>query len=850
MSATPTSMTLSGRPCVVPKRGGWNLGYLCPLGQTPGYAACLMTLAELSQLNREADQTLRLTAVETVTIPGLIFVKATKVSRSYIGDPKGLYLVELADRRLLLERFSDTRRQFNIWNPRQRAANAENIACYYAETLDGSQLWTWQRVAQALWTDCALLGSFSFPSGSVSDKPKNLHYWGVNAWQALHEVLEMVGLTTAYDPVAATFSIVALGQIQAAAGVVANAAANRYYGSADPIESNRARYPAEIKVYFPRRDRHFGTERDSVSTGNWITEPARASVNPTGVSGAQAGTVLQLWDQQPSIYHYSGFAENTIDTNAIGTRRKNDWLADQQYSESRAQAVYSGIVAGFRCGSQVKAVHWRLTADGDPGGYLTEVSRHPGMPESLHTPRREAWSVGYRRFGPEFSRHATPHYPDSMQLVQLTLQQSNYATWSGTVCRLDPAITLGSGPTFSGLESCFVQFINKDAWRVVPTSVPETTSLHTRVYKPKAGERYLARANGVTTSVGDVTLPLYTARLDNPQTIWWAELYEDVDAGTYAEPAGPFTAKLIVPQAAGAPWLDTGLTLTKIYNTAAAFASGTRVALYFDLEADLFHVLGAAGTGTTIRLAKLRASLYPCTDPGDPEGPVTADLYDCTVEAPGEPPVFSATGDTVELWNVLQNYYQKNTFAEFAEIGCGAAMVVEGYRPTVHLGVLASPLASFGTSNAILSPGEPNINVTDPFSHPIDASTGCAFVYDWAEEAWYAVQVGMHLEEMVCEVICNGGNLEVAYRDVRIDYTIEDCPQAAPSAVTAEGGSGLALELLSAVLEPAITSEYVDLGSLASWGSGANQAASGGSGSMMDTTTHTATSGAESPVGG
>lgn len=809
--AEVTSMTLGGRYCVVPRDTQHQLGYLCPLGPTPGYGACLMTYGELSQLNPHAYLTLTMVGGGVVSIPGLAIVTTRKTKRSRVGDPNGLCLVELSDKRYILERFTDTKRQFNVWNPRQRSSTIDNPSCYYAETLDGSSLWTWSRVAQALWTDCGMLGAFSFPSVTINDYPKNLHFIGVNAWRALHQVLEMVGMTTAYDPVSASFSIITMGNAQPGLAAAVTAASNRYYGSADPIQSNLMRYPATIRVYFPRRDRHFGTELDSVSMGNWLTEPVRSNVSSTGVSGAQAGTILQLWDQQSALYGYTGFAENLSDLNAIATRRKTDWLNDQQYSEGRARSVYSGIVSGFRCGSEVKAVHWRYLGD-EPnhGGYLTEISRHPGIPESLHTPPEDDWSEGYRPFGPEFSRHTTPGYPNVMQMVTLIAQQSNFATWSATVGRLDPSITL-AGPVYSSLESCYVQFVNSDAFRVVPTVTPETTINHTRVYKPKEGDRYLARANGVTVDVGGMTLPLYTARLDQPQLVWWAELYEDVDAGSYASPAGPFTAKLFTVNSS-AVWSDTGLVLNRIYNTGGSLSSGTRVMLYFDQTGNLFHVLGIASSGTVIRLVKLSESLYPCTSIGALEGPVEAEVYDCEVLE--DVPNYTPSGDMLEIYNATATYYEKDTFALVAETeGCGVAMIVEGFHPGVFLATLGSPLASGGSSTATLQVGEPDVDIVDPFFHPIDAGSVIAIVHDGTGD-WFPVQVEMTLDEMVCEVVC-APSLSVSYREVRFDYAIEACPAAGDAIALSAGESdGVRADRFGNQLPPEILTDYVDLTSL------------------------------------
>ena len=337
-----------------------------------------------------------------------------------------------------------------------------------------------------------------------------------------------------------------------------------------------------------------------------------------------------------------------------------------------------------------------------------------------------------------------------------------------------------------------------------------------RLYKPKAGDRYLARANGVTTDISGNTLPLYTARLDQPQLIWFAELYEDVDAGTYAQPSGPYTAKLFVTDSAPT-WTDTGLILSRIYNTQQAFSSGTRVVLYYDIDANLFHILGTASVGAAIRVAKLRESLYPCTDPATPEGPVLADVYTCTLNGGGDP-IFQPTvpEETVELWNVTANYYQKFTFVRFdQDQQCGVAMVTEGWHPGVFKGVLSSPLPADGTSNAVLLGGEPMVDVADPFNHPIDAILLCALVYDAVEGTWYSVQSEMTVSEMVCAVTCNP-SLAVSYRDLRFDYAIEPCPAPAPTpGSTAEDGGGISLDVLSVAFPPEILEEYIDVSVLA-----------------------------------
>lgn len=465
-----------------PLAAGKANGYTCAVGPEPGVGYVLMLLSDLTALSTATGHELVMYCSGDSGVPAtrlsfrnLYVVKATRVTGGYSGDPNALMLVELTDRRYHLNRWTSVNRQFNVPAPCEESA-------YLTESKNGGSAWTWTTLIGQLWTDAGLGTAPSLPLSMPSTAPTNLKFVGVNAWQALHQVLDKVKLTTAYDPVADSFSIIAVNETVSTA--VANQA--EYYGN--PVSGIACRGPATIRVFFPYVEEDTGQENDTGTSSNWTSTPAYSVDVATGLTGAVSGSVQPLWDDLPALIEHGESALTGSMTTALSTRaneRASAWL--ETYAKNNAlreSLIYTGLV-NKRPSGKFKQIIWR-DYGAEYGGLVTELCRYPGVPGEMPDSGLDDGNFT----PPPHDPSVWPERAQPVKLVSATKADSSHDLYDGKVCRY---ISTATGGGFTDYEDCYIYFLE---------SSPSVS----------ANDRFIGRLCGLVTSNSAVTRPLYLVR--------------------------------------------------------------------------------------------------------------------------------------------------------------------------------------------------------------------------------------------------------------------------------------------------------------------------------------------------
>ena len=565
MTQQPTLVKFGGQPCVImdadqyPQARGKANGYCCPLGRSPGIGYVLMLRSAWDQIkdSRNASKTFEVLAGDRIILPGMYIISAVKISGGRPNDPNSVYLVKFADKRWLAAKLSDVTKQINVLCPAPPADGTDESYCY-ADSLDSGSLYTWARAVEVIWNAMPILGAFPGLPNAPDGYPNNFQFLGVNAWDALHVLLDKLQCAVAYNPVAATFSIVQLGTTQAGLADALAGATRGYLDDAEPFDTTVADAPYTIRVYFNRLDLHYGSQKETTrASGSWATGPLHAVDTASGITGAAAGTVVQLWDDLPAVAAFDGSLVNGTAVNARAAERVARWKADRATSTPRLRTLYQGIVNTFRPGSQVKAIWW-----GDYGaGWLTEIRRHDGFVNLIDDAAglRCEWSAE-NLAPPDLGRKTFPNFPQYLQVVTIAGESGGDpdgtevepvadGLFDASVTRLNPDGATDTSGCFSQSESCWVLVINRENG-----SASATPTL-------KKGDRYLARLCGSKSE-----RPVYmiqkdeAAATEESQFSWVVvEASVTIDDGT---PIAPFSLCL---------WSGKKLTIEP---TAATFCEG------------------------------------------------------------------------------------------------------------------------------------------------------------------------------------------------------------------------------------------------------------------------------------
>ena len=575
-----TSITINDKAVwldVPPNSEAWQKAnsIFHPLGPAPTRAWFLMTKRDLDDLVRQvtppsnttdpepapisvsidwtvvemdySDPDDPTTTTTTNTFTGLYLVDAERLKPGGVGDVNSLYLVEFADARLLAARKSDCGVVISNITHIAAYANGED---YLTET---TTIGTWDKLVQALWDGCRLLGTYPNLPGSlpIDGVPNNTWLIGLNSWRALTAVLDQLDCAVARDPFTNEFTIVQLGDNQ---DVFPPGYTDTRRFDGEPVTPLAAVAAAILNIYFVFSRKSYGQERDTERTVNWAYN-GQGSIKQnvkTGIVGGQ-GTVA-LWDDLAWVLDENNQQSDT-NKNAIATRadnRKARYVT--RYSVTPQHRIHRGIRTEYLPGSQVRATVWRNWGDHETnklGGTVTEfvccVGLISGMTATsgggvawldagLTAPEREQYGP------PDLGRRSFPTYPRLPNLVQITTSIGSNTTGNkvkpegtndqglkfhrGAVMRFDTG-SLQAPDHFS--QECWILFTDKLPGQ---TAVGDVEAEYGQIYGP-------ARLSGMTKCKTDsdpdgLSLPVYVLRKGASEkdtgTLIFFELTPDVAA--------------------------------------------------------------------------------------------------------------------------------------------------------------------------------------------------------------------------------------------------------------------------------------------------------------------------------
>lgn len=454
---TTTVITLSDKPCVhnapeyVQAQRKAN-SYICPVGPIPGRAWVLMIRSEWDKIKTNTSHTLKFAGSRaSASIGSLYAIKADRLLAGQQDDSNAILMIELADKRILLERFTDTLNE------------SYNIRSYASPTryLTGTAQASWTAALSDLWSNVSTLaGSYPGLPYVPPGVPEDFQFLGVNAWAAIHEMLGVIGCTTAYDPLQETFSIVRVGASQSVSSLPTP------IFDAEIATGVGPQIPATVRVYFHDSYRSYGQERDTELATNWAaTGPSTISNQATGVSGVVSGTVVPIWTHLARELDENNSDANAADRTTWAALVATNYLLDKQTGRSYTQ--YEGVLTDVLPGSQVKAVMWRHWGD-HLGATVTEILQHPGVPTSIDQtdkgPSCCLKGLGENIAPPDIGRKTFPNYPRLPNIVRVIdagedagqfIQPNASDLHPGTVKRW----VAGSMAT---LDDCWIKFV--DDW--------------------------------------------------------------------------------------------------------------------------------------------------------------------------------------------------------------------------------------------------------------------------------------------------------------------------------------------------------------------------------------------------
>ncbi len=262
---------------------------------------------------------------------------------------------------------------------------------------------------------------------------ENLCWPGVTAWDALNQILDVLGQVIACDLSAVTdqYSIVKVGAPHAGFTALQEQLAerNQRIFDADYFESTITVQPAGLTVYFNRVDLIYGTEQAvTQSVNQWATRPSHHEdvVNPN--PGTKAPYNHILWDSMLVEWAQASdgtlFATNVQMMKDRAQSRAKDFF--RAISGKRLHHVYSGA-HGFSPGPACKLVSWYQDVEGigdpeQPDGIMTAIYNHPFMGARLLDSGKAEWccfedSTNYH--APDF-RPTWPIYPPLTKVVEIS----------------------------------------------------------------------------------------------------------------------------------------------------------------------------------------------------------------------------------------------------------------------------------------------------------------------------------------------------------------------------------------------------------------------------------------------
>lgn len=352
-----------------------------PLGVQSARGFFLLLKSQLDSLHREALHTVTFDDARwaSVTAHNLVIAREpVKVGYTFAeGQEDAVYLVEVADRRWACHNPTFQTPAKKYYNINARGWNTD----YYTSSTNGGTAWTWTGMAEDLWNLLSdKLGTYPGLPVTPSGTPENFIFLGVSAWYALCQVLWRIGCAVSCDLSLEEnqYSIVQIGATDNAMEALLDnlETAHRKLHDAEYQAIVRGKIPYGVRVFFHRREQHYGTERDTPKDSNqWLTGSVY-SVDIVGPESdeAESGTYHPIWDDMQAIYDTSGALTNGAALDTRAQERSDDYFRMYRNGGGqRLHRIFDGVVSTGP-GSTLKGVSWRTD---HLGAIVTEIIRHP-----------------------------------------------------------------------------------------------------------------------------------------------------------------------------------------------------------------------------------------------------------------------------------------------------------------------------------------------------------------------------------------------------------------------------------------------------------------------------------------
>lgn len=315
-----------------------------------------------------------------LTLYNLAIAQARCVSRGLPSDPAAVYLVEVTDRRGVIwnEWFArPTNTQYNVRAPAYPQQ-------YYQDSGGG---FTWTGMVSDLWGQMPLLGTYPGLPVAPADDPEGFIFPGVSAWEAMHLILDRLGVNLTVDLTspASQFGLVSGGADDPAFDELTARYALLKEDDLEYIDTGAARVPGEVTVYFHRRNALYGTEetvrRDTLQ---WSTTPLYEVTVTSPFPFNSAPGRHYLHSEFTVRYDVDGvpFPTDVATAASVADEMTRSYF-DRIYSRTSGfmRRTYTGCLP-FKTGSQCDGVCWHQSFD--PGrersGWRTEIIRGPEVP--------------------------------------------------------------------------------------------------------------------------------------------------------------------------------------------------------------------------------------------------------------------------------------------------------------------------------------------------------------------------------------------------------------------------------------------------------------------------------------
>lgn len=395
--------------------------FTSPRGFSPGRGYVLMLGKDANALTTSgADHTLKFVAGGTITYSKLLIVDMAAVTgvEEYTDD--ALYVVELADLRVLGS-LTSINKSYNVLTV--------DDSNHFAATLNGGSPWTYTEVVNDIWDLMpSAFGALGLVDANLPTQfdPKNYVFRGISAWAALERILTDIDHTLVLTR-SGSFGVVDCADNPA--GFDEDRSANEAYllsGSND-LEATISYIPEKVRVFFPKLNKAFqGSSDTRVLTPKdlWQTDPLYSVDVTTSSIDANietvAETIAPVHDSQVATYDADGAITNAANLSTRATDVATAYINSLLYADDSKTYRYSGA-RSFTVDANVASVSYHDFGDGIVTDVIARARHLPISPLLGKNGNRSAQTVRDALYGilenPNAPIDLLRYFPDSERIV-------------------------------------------------------------------------------------------------------------------------------------------------------------------------------------------------------------------------------------------------------------------------------------------------------------------------------------------------------------------------------------------------------------------------------------------------